>query len=279
MTKKIFVIIIIALCIQGFVNNPDYSILSGYNLSKNKVSRSELPARLKEISGITVSKDDRLFVHADENSTVYEVNKSGAIIKQFTAGKNAVNGDFEDIAVADGKLFLITSNGFLYKFSEGEHKSAVGYKRYDTGLSTSYDIEGLCYDPETNSLLIACKEYPGTGLKNVRSVYSYSLDSYSLTKKPRFVIDLIELKKRFGINSFKPSAVARHPSTGNFFILSAAEKALAELSAEGVLLDAEKLSRNVHNQPEGLTFLSNRNMIITDEGKKKGTISVYEYNK
>lgn len=274
-----FLILFTVICLFGFMKTPDYSILSGYNMNQKKVSQSELPHRLKEVSGITVTDDDRLFVHADENSTIYEIDKSGAIIKQFTAGKNPINADFEDIAAAKGKFYLITSNGYLYRFSEGAHKSSVGYKRYDTGLTTSYDIEGLCYDSETNSLLIACKEYPGQGLKNVRSVYSFSLESFSLIKKPRFLIDLAELKKRFKINSFKPSGIEKHPTTGNFFIISSTETAIVELSPEGALLDAERLSKKTHQQPEGITFLSNRTMLITDEGKKNGTISYYEYNK
>lgn len=278
MIRKLFIFILPVL-ITAFKFVPDYSILSGYNLEQKKVTSYNLPQRLREVSGITVTSDDRLFVHADENSTVYEIDKSGGIVKQFTVGKNAINGDFEDIAYAKNKFFLITSNGYLYQFSEGAHKASVGYKRYDTGLTTSYDIEGLCYDPETNSLLLACKEYPGQGLKNVRSVYSYSLETYTLQKKPRFQVDLSELNKRFKIQDFRPSAIERHPSTGNFFILSSSENAVVELSAEGTLLDAEKLSKKLHAQPEGITFLSDRTLIITDEGKKKGTVSYYHYNK
>lgn len=279
LTIRIITLIGIIIGFQGFTSQPDYSILSGYNISQNKVKNIELPSRLKEVSGIAVTKDDRLFVHADENSNVYEIDKTGAIVKQFTVGKSAISGDFEGIAISRNKFYLITSNGYLYQFDEGEHKSSVGYKRMDTGLSRSYDIEGLCYDPETNSLLIACKEYPGQGLKDVRAVYSYSLDNFSLSKKPRFLIDLNELNKRFGVKNFKPSSIERHPSTGNFFILSSTETAIVELSSEGNLLDAEKINKKMHKQPEGISFLSNRTMLITDEGSKKGSITIYEYNK
>lgn len=279
MIIRTIILVVIMISFHGFISQPDYSILSGYNISQNKVKTIELPSRLKEVSGIAVAKDDRLFVHADENSNVYEIDKSGAIVKQFTVGKSPVSGDFEGIAISRNKFYLITSNGYLYQFDEGEHKSSVGYKRMDTGLSRSYNIEGLCYDPDTNCLLIACKEYPGQGLKHVRAVYSYSLDSFSLTKKPRFTIDLNELRKRFHINRFKPSGIERHPTTGNFFVLSADENAIVELSGEGELLDAERISKSTHKQPEGIAFLSDRTMLITDEGNKKGSITIYEYNK
>lgn len=279
MIKQIIILSFSAFCFLGSHSEPDYSILSGYDLSQRKVQQADLPHHLREVSGITANSDDRLFVEADENSRVYEVTREGRVLKQFTVGKHPIYGDFEDIAAAGSKFYLITSNGYLFQFSEGADNSAVGYKRYETGLSTSYDIEGLCYDPDTDCLLIACKEYPGQGLKNVRAVYSFSLESFTLLKKPRFLIDLFELKKRFKIHSFKPSGIERHPTTGNFFVISANENAIVELSPDGNILDAEKLSRRVHNQPEGITFLSDRTMIITDEGNRKGSISYYEYNK
>ena len=265
------------LSITGFYSDPEYSVLFKYDLGNKDLHSLKLSEKLKEISGLAVTKDDRLFTHDDNVSIVYQLDiNTGKIIKQFTVGKNAIYADFEDITFAKDNFYLVTSNGYLYEFKEGGDNAAVSYTRYETGLTSSYNIEGLCYDEETNTLLLACKEYPGHGYMDVRTVYSFSLETYTLDKKPRFIINLEELKNRFNIDKFKPSGIARHPSTGNFFVLSAHSKSIVELSAEGKILNATKIPKKVHNQPEGITFLHDRTLLISDEGDRRGSLTIYE---
>lgn len=85
---------------------------------------------------------------------------------------------------------MITSDGLLYIFPEGSDKETVQYKTIDLRMNSKFDLEGLCYDPATKSLLIACKEYPGKGYKGNRTVYSFNLMSEKLDNTPRFVISL-----------------------------------------------------------------------------------------
>ena len=260
------------------------SMLSCYDLD-NPVSRLKLPAELKEVSGITLTGDNRLFAHDDEKGTVYQLDmKTGKIIKRFSIlekrwfGTDLVIEDFEDIAVVGKRFYMVTSSGVIYGFGEGKDGAKVEAVRHETFLNDLFDVEGLCYDPLTGSLLLACKEYPTeislrqllfskkkTGLK-LKPVYSFSLRNKALDKVPRFLIDSEPLKKKSSEKKFKPSAIARHPQSGTFFFLASKGKLLVEIGADGNVLDVARLPKKDHHQPEGLAFTSDNEMLISNEG-------------
>ncbi|MGD8779990.1 MAG: SdiA-regulated domain-containing protein [Ignavibacteria bacterium] len=235
---------------------------------------------LNEVSGLVYSSDGKLFAHNDEIGKIYEVDpKTGKEVKRFFLGKWTAEADFEGIAISRNYFYLITSNGLLYQFKEGKNRQAVNYKTYRTGLSASNNIEGLCYDKKTNTLLIACKEDPGKKYKGYRAVYSYVLNEYKLKKEPRFLISLKKLKDDFGIKKFYPSGIEKNPVSNTFFIISAREEpCLVELSESGEILDAKKLKKNDHPQPEGITFDSENNLIISDEAAgKRAKLTIYSF--
>ncbi len=121
-----------------------------------------------------------------------------------------MRGDFEDIAIVDKKFFLITSDGYLIEFLEGKDKGSVDYKRYEIGLTASYNIEGMCYDDETNSLIFACKDYPGNGYNGHRTCYSFPLASNNLIRNQ--IYSAIKIYNRqTGTEILKPSGVAKNP--------------------------------------------------------------------
>ncbi len=246
------------------------STLLNYDFS-NKNSRTiSLPKELKEISGLAVTGDDRLFSHNDEIGTVYEVDIStGKIINEFYLGKKKLKKDFEGIAVAKDSLFLVTSSGVLYKFKYPDDEQYVEYKKIKTFLSAKYNVEGLCYDKATNSLLLASKEYAGKNLTEYKAIYAFDLSTYILNEEPRFLINLDSLKDKFNINNFSPTGIEVHPGSGNVFILSSHEKVIVELSSNGELLNAVKLKSKNHRQPEGIAFLSDLSLLISDEGKEE----------
>ena len=260
------------------------SMLSRYDLD-NPESHLELEGELKEISGITVTGENRLFAHDDEKGTVYQLDmKSGKIIKRFSIfekrwfGEDLVIEDFEDIAVAGKRFYMVTSSGVVYGFSEGTDGAKVEAVRHETFLNDLFDVEGLCYDPSSDALLLACKEYPAevslrqllfnkkkSGLK-MKPVYSFSLRNKVLDKTPRFLIDGKSLKKKSSEKKFKPSAIARHPQSGTFFVLASKGKLLVEIGVGGNVVDVVRLPKKDHPQPEGLAFTSDSEMLICNEG-------------
>ena len=246
-------------------------MLSKYDLENEDPFFVKIPDELKEISGITFTDDDRLFAHGDEDGDIFQLNpETGEIIKRFSLGSMlVVNGDFEDIAYVNDKYYLLESKGKLYEFKEGTNGSFIDYKTYKTFLNSSNDVEGLCFDSGTNSLLLACKGSPGEGYDKQKAVYSFSLSTMTLNETPRFLIDLKSIKKNTTENEFSPSGIARHPISGSFFIIAAKGNTIIELSKDGTLLTQKDLSEKVHKQAEGIAFMKDGTLYISNEGKNK----------
>ena len=131
-------------------------LLSNYDISSGDPKVLELSSSLMEISGITFTPDNRLFTHGDEYGDIYELNPdNGKIIKMFSLGDiKVIKGDFEDIAYANEKFYLLESKGKLYEFSDGKSGSFVDYKTYKT---ISNCIAGLCVIPVVWTVKVAIK--------------------------------------------------------------------------------------------------------------------------
>lgn len=258
----------------------EQSSINLYALNAKSAKTVKLSKKLQELSGLAMSADDRLFGHNDESAVIYQIDfQSGKILKSFSLGEKILKKDFEGLAIAADMFYLVTSAGTLYEFREGENKSAVPYNKYTTNLSSNNNVEGLCYDTDTHSLLLACKGDPGKGYAGNRAVYSFSLEDKKLKKKPRFLIPIKDIKKKnsgfaekmsdffmLSEETFAPSGIEKHPQTGTFFILAARGRSLIELSPDGKLLGLALLDKKHHFQPEGITFTSKNYLVIGDEG-------------
>jgi hypothetical protein len=256
--------------------NPPHPVLARYGLGASHPAAFRLPRELREASGLAATADGRLFCHNDERGVVFQVDpESGLVLKQFSAGGTQLRGDFEGIAVADSSICIVTSAGDIYIFSEPREGEQAPVQVHETGLGPSYDIEGLCYDPDTRALLLACKENPSE--KSLRCVYSFSLRTFRLDRTPRFTIDRKKIEKEFGIRHFRPTSIERHPQSGTFLILSSSDPAVIELSRSGTLIAAVRLNESVHPQPEGLAVGPDLTLYICNEGKDRGTLIRYPY--
>lgn len=244
------------------------SVLKNYDLSGQKLTRTFLTGSLNEISGIAFTPDGRLFGHHDEAATIYEIDRqTGTIIKWFNVGEYLLRADFEDIVIIGVTFYLVTSDGVLFRFYEQKNRGYSQYDKFSTGLTSQHNVEGLCYDPVNHTLLLACKG--GTEKQSgYKYVYTFDLNTKKLLSEPRFKISVSEIKKSTGIKDFSPSGIEWNPSSGSFFVLSANEKAVIELSPGGKLLAGSKLQKNIHRQPEGITFGCDSTLYISDEGGK-----------
>ena len=156
-------------------------------------------------------------------------------------------------------------------------------------MSRKNDTEGLGYDPMTNRLLIACKEDGEINDKKVkgRAFYAFDLDDKKLKKKPIFVIGPKELKKFWEENrdfdyeenriKFKPSAIAFHPITKDYYVLSSVGKMLVVVSRDGIIKATHPIAPRVLGQPEGICFAPNGDMYLSSEGEgDRGYILKFE---
>lgn len=277
-TNRLLILILLAAISLSINADNKPGMLEKYKVSGDQMDRIFLTSSLTEISGIALTPDGRLFGHHDESSTIYEIDKlSGTIVKWFNVGESVLTEDFEDMVIFGPNFYLVTSKGDLYRFFEQPDRGYSQYKKFSTGLTVKHDVEGLCYDPVTHTLLLACKG--STDKKpDYKYVYAFDLNTKKLLTEPRFKLSLKEIKSSLGIKDFSPSGIARHPASGTFFIISANDKAIIELSADGELLSQSKLKNNVHRQPEGITFGGDYSMYICDEGAKHtATLTRYPF--
>jgi uncharacterized protein YjiK len=276
---KLTLLALIVLTGLGCIEKNNDEII-GEKIIKNSqlISHVKLSNQLREISGLACTKDGRVFCHNDEKGVVYEIDpKSGKILKRFQLGSIGIEADFEGIAIVGTTFYLVDSRGTLYNFNEGGDLENVKVESRRVGFSSKFEIEGLCYNPDINALLFACKEYPGKNFKGYRTVFAYSLDKQTLLPKPIIKIDLDEIKKELGKDDFYPSGIEYNNSTKTYFVISSkSQQVIAEFSSSGELKSIKKLKNKYHQQPEGITFLPDGRMIISDEGGNgKATITIY----
>jgi uncharacterized protein YjiK len=290
---RIIILILIAQSVLFYCSEKAPSGQSSFvhlTLDDQHRTTHKLPKKLKELSGLAVSSDGRLFGHNDERADIYQIDeKNGDIVKSFSLGNKTVKKDFEGLAIAGDTFYLVTSSGTLYEFSEGNDNSEVAYEKYTTSLSAENDVEGLCYDSDTHALLLACKADPGKGYTGSRAVYSFSLKEKKLNKNPRFLIPIKAIKNKnsgfaekvsdfflLSEETFAPSGIEKHPQTGTFFVLAAKGRLILEIAADGNLLGLTQLDKKHHPQPEGITFTCDNHLIIGDEGGNgKAAITIY----
>jgi len=250
------------------------SLLSEYNFEGATLLK--LNKSLKEVSGLALLNDKEILAHNDEEGIVYTLKITNLdLTGKLKIGDEKVQKDFEGIAVVKDSVYMVTSNGVIFKFNHLTKTETADFNMFKTSLKIENDVEGLCYDKTTNSLLLACKNEPGMGNANSRTIYSFNLKKMSLERSPRFVISLKELMQKFGFKNFAPSGIEKNPLNGNFFVLSSNPPSVIELNPQGKILAATRLNPKVNPQPEGITFLKDGTMLISDEGQKhSGTISV-----
>lgn len=251
--------------------------LARLDLSASRAVHHPLPRELAEVSGLATTADGRLFAHGDERAVVFQLDpRSGAVLKRFRLGPRGVQGDFEGIAIAGDRFFLVDSRATLYEFREGEDGTSVPYRSAATGLADRCEVEGLAYDASTDALLLACKTTRGASLRNHIVVFALPLSRGRREATPRLRIPLAALTP-FGLReSFHISGLEVHPS-GTLVLIAARDEAVLEVSREGRLLHARRLDRRRHPQVEGVAFLRDGTLLLADEahGRAAATLTVY----
>lgn len=239
------------------------------------VARWLLPPELSEISGLALTGDDRLFAHNDESARISEIDyRRGTILKRFYAGEKSLRGDFESITFGDNRFFLLTSNGIIYQFPEGQQGERVDCTVFDTRLGNECEFEGVTYDPATKGLVLACK--------NVGKKKSDELVMYRYTPGDENGISEITVPQKdvIGENQWKqvrPTDITLDPESGNFVLVAAQEKALIELTPTGGVVFARPLEGR-HPQSEGVAITHDHILIISDESVAgAATLTLYRW--
>jgi uncharacterized protein YjiK len=224
-----------------------------------------LPKRLREISGLAVTADGRLFGHDDEIGLVHELDvEGGQVRKAFGLGDPVVREDFEGLATTpEGDFYLVTSRGRLHRFREGEDGARVDFETFETGLRRVGEVEGLAFFPMEQSLILACKSHYARDMRNTLALYAWSTEAMEVSTW--LAIPLDRIAGALGARTFAPSAVEIDPRTGRIILLSARGRSLVELDRSGAILAARRLAAS-HVQAEGAAIMPDGALVIADEG-------------
>lgn len=230
-------------------------------------SQRALPDRLREISGLAVTPDGRLFGHDDELGTIYQIDfATGEIVKRFTLGDAELTGDFEDLTITpEGDFWLTDSEGRLLTFREGADNARVAFQRFDTGVGETCEVEGIAYRVSDESLVLACKRVRGGSRASRESTPVLRLWSAGANEASAWGPTSRELADAAGVRSFQPSGLEFDSRTGRLIAISANDGAMAELGPDGALVTARALPRR-HRQTEGVAILPDGSLILSDEG-------------
>ncbi|RYZ38916.1 MAG: hypothetical protein EOP49_30630 [Sphingobacteriales bacterium] len=177
------------------------------------VQRWELPDELREVSGIVYLDKNRFACVQDEAGTVYIYNAARRTIERKVAFGPA--GDYEGITLAGKAVYIVRSDGTLYEIND-IHREQPEVKSYNTSLTETQNIEGLCYDKAGNRLLLAVKDQE-PGSQNFKGIYEFSIASKTLKAAPVFRISLAD-RLAVADNGKKtkvvrPSAIGKHPAS------------------------------------------------------------------
>ncbi|MEO6446191.1 MAG: SdiA-regulated domain-containing protein [Gemmatimonadaceae bacterium] len=248
-------------------------------LAREPLAHWVLPPSLSEISGIAVLADGRLVAHDDERARVAVIDpQRGVVLKEFYVGSKGLQGDFEGITVAGEDIYLMTSTGELYLFREGNDRAEVPFEKFDLKLGKECEFEGVAYDPTGQQLIMPCKHIGVKGFKADVMLYRIALPLSRQLQVTRLTIPIAEFQLTHKWKGLHPTDITRHPTTGNYVLVAAPERALMEITPDGTVVRAIPLS-GAHRQAEGVAISRDGGVLIISDEANAGpaTITLYRW--
>lgn len=247
--------------------------------------RSDLPGRLREISGLAVTDDGALWAHNDERGAVYQTDpETGEVLQERVLGPPRVGGDFEGLAWDGARFHLVTSTGTLVSFFPGDERNVRSYATQQTVAGALCEVEGLALDPTDGSLVMACKEVfspPNRGqtllLRVNPPVAGGEASNDPLPVQAALVLSEAALESAGLPAPLKLTGVTIHPERGTWVLVAGPQERVVEVSRDGIVLDWVNLKSGRHPQPEGIAFsISGSWLYVADEGSgRDGRVTVY----
>ncbi|WP_231426129.1 SdiA-regulated domain-containing protein [Pedobacter sp. Leaf250] len=230
-----------------------------------------MPQNLFEISGIVFHKGDpsRVFAIQDEDGDLFYLGLSD---KQSKFTKFGGKGDYEDLAIINNYIIVLKSNGELHTFPISEiNKPEAANVIKTKDLVPKAEYEGLAADEKTGTVYVLTKEVK-KGKKDETEIFAFKFDGGKFTPNGTFTLSSKEIAGLSGESKlkFRPSALAKNPSTGEWYVLSSMNKLLVVTDASFKIKAIYPLKGSFFNQPEGIAFDRDNNLYISNEG---GTLS------
>jgi uncharacterized protein YjiK len=235
-----------------------------------------MPPQLREISGLALTSRGTVLTHDDNSGRVSEIDpKTGILVKAFSLIGNQKE-DFEAITIAGNDIYLMASDGKLFRFREGADGQQVQFMMFNTGLGKKCEFESLAYESDSTRLVMVCKRILDKQAPKELVIYRMPLPLNRAT----FSVIHVPLKQVVGSNkwkNFRPSDITIDPFTKNYVIIASHEKGLLVLTPDGDVVRSEPLPGD-HRQPEGVAITKDSILLISDEANvKPAAITLYKW--
>jgi len=226
-----------------------------------------MPQNLFEISGIVFHKGDpsKVFAIQDEDGDLFYLGLSD---KESKFTKFGGKGDYEDVAIVKDYVIVLKSNGELHTFPISEiNKPEVANVEKTKDLVPKAEYEGLAADESNGMVYVLTKEVKKEK-KEATDIYSFKFDGGKFTPAGTFSLPYKEIADLAGESKlkFRPSALAKNTSTGEWYVLSSVNKLLVITDADFKVKATYPLKGTSFNQPEGIAFDRDNNLYISNEG-------------
>lgn len=264
--KKVRLGLLMLISTLGCLNKSDQQqTIPHYDLGNPE--KFNLPESLLEISGITFANgnSDTIYAVQDEQGRVFRMTWGNR--KQYNT-KFGKQGDYEDLAIANGQVLVLKSNGTLFSFPSADlvYEEIDSVREWKKVLPKA-EYEGMYMDPGNRLVYVICKNCPDDNARDEVSGFILHAGD-SIYQAGRFTINVEKIKAITGKvkRGFRPSGICRNPLTAEWFIISSVNKLLVVTDSSWNIKHAGKLDGNIFNQPEGITFDSKGNLYISNEG-------------
>jgi uncharacterized protein YjiK len=235
-----------------------------------------MPPQLREISGLALTSRGTVLTHDDNTGRVSEIDpKTGILVKSFSLLGNQKE-DFEAITIAGNDIYLMASDGKLFRFREGVDGQQVQFIMFDTGLGKLCEFESLTYESDSTRLVMVCKRILDKKAPQNLVIYRMPLPLNRAT----FSVLEVPLHEVIGSNkwkNFRPSDITIDPFTKNYVIVASHEKGLLVLTPDGDVVRSEPLPGD-HRQAEGVAITKDSLLLVSDEANVlPAAITVYKW--
>lgn len=255
-----------------------------------------LPEALTEVSGIRFlnGKDPHIYAEQDEKGRLYWLVPGDKTANYYDFGKN---GDYEDLVFLDGKAIFLRSDGDLFSFDvqpalTAAHKAAVKLT-HTTDLVPKGEYEGLYADTVHSRLYMLCKDCAHEDHKKTVAIHRLDVREGHWVKAASYQVDVAKISELLNLEtqqqsakkkkhsgrkiSFKPSAICKNPTTGEWYLLSSINKVLVVTNSDWQVKSVHSLPAKLYPQPEGLCFDQAGNLFISNEGQTPGGATLLKF--
>lgn len=242
-----------------------------------------LPPELLEVSALTDVDSMTIACLHDEAAMMYLFDlRKGTIVRRFSFGHP---GDLEGLTRVGKDYFALRSDGLVYRMSlKGDVVHVSDTFRLDL---PNRNIEGLGYDERMQLVLVSPKdiEKGAPAARDKRVLYAFDPKRNVALADPVLTLSvdrLVAQARSKGLSvpmrttesgrevpalKLRLSSVAVDPRSDLYYLLSAVDRVLVVVDRKGELVHLQQLDAKLFPKPEGITFLPQGDLLISNEGK------------